>query len=351
MRIGVVCNKFSKSGGMETFAINLVEAIVQSGNTPVIFCKKVDISLPVYKHCEIHILPCHWLPNKLQLTIFDRLVRIARKRHPVDFMYGCCLSSSADIPFCGGTHIGFLKAMKKKPTWSDRTTIELEREQYTNCKMIVAHSKLMKNELINYYGVAENRIKVVYPFFQCPIRSEQDVSALRKKYNLPEDKVLFLFPSSSHKRKGFGLLQEVFSKSDRNICLIVAGRPIDGSYPNIQYVGYAKNIDELYHACDYSILASAYEPLGLVGPESVLNGTPTILSDACGCNEVINEAARRTFAAGNTESLATVINDVIDHPIRLSQPYSQYIESTLSKSWKEQVSILFRATISNSRSF
>lgn len=46
----------------------------------------------------------------------------------------------------------------------------------------------------------------------------------------------------SHKRKGFALLKEYFTTTPYDECLIVAGRPIDGEYKNIQYVGFVNEI-------------------------------------------------------------------------------------------------------------
>lgn len=54
----------------------------------------------------------------------------------------------------------------------------------------------------------------------------------------------------SHKRKGFALLKEYFTTTPYDECLIVAGRPIDGEYKNIQYVGFVNEMQEMYQACD-----------------------------------------------------------------------------------------------------
>ena len=50
----------------------------------------------------------------------------------------------------------------------------------------------------------------------------------------------------SHKRKGFALLKEYFTTTPYDECLIVAGRPIDGEYKNIQYVGFVNEMQEMY---------------------------------------------------------------------------------------------------------
>lgn len=62
-----------------------------------------------------------------------------------------------------------------------------------------------------------------------------------------------------------------------------------------------------YNAADYTILASSYEPFGLVGVESVLCGTPTIFADTMGCTEVLSQRACRRFSHSDPESLRSIL--------------------------------------------
>jgi glycosyltransferase involved in cell wall biosynthesis len=68
-----------------------------------------------------------------------------------------------------------------------------------------------------------------------------------------------------------------------------------------------KQIEECYQAADFTILASQYEPFGLVGVETVLCGTPAILSSRVGCSEVIAPRAKFTFTPGNVADLRAAI--------------------------------------------
>ena len=48
---------------------------------------------------------------------------------------------------------------------------------------------------------------------------------------------------------------------------------------NVVGLGFCTDMPELYRAADFTIMASLYEPFGLVGVESVLCGTRVVLSD------------------------------------------------------------------------
>ena len=74
--------------------------------------------------------------------------------------------------------------------------------------------------------------------------------------------------------------------NDPNIVLAVASRRAI-EHPRALNLGFRRDIEKCYAAADAAILASRYEPFGLVGVESVLCGTPALLSEACGEETVV----------------------------------------------------------------
>ena len=151
-----------------------------------------------------------------------------------------------------------------------------------------------------------------------------------------------MFPSSSHKRKGFPLLKDYFEKGNGEELLIVAGRPPKGECKTTLYVGYCNEMPLLYKACDYTILASSYEPFGMVGPESVANGTPVIFGENIGCCEIIDRKARVTFNVSDAESLASAISQLKASPLTLTPPYTQYLAKKSLASVREHVEEILR---------
>ncbi len=78
------------------------------------------------------------------------------------------------------------------------------------------------------------------------------------------------------RRKGLDLLVRTLGRSELPVLLAVAGRPVDVQAPNLRYLGYRSDIEDVYRAVDCTVMASRFEPFGLVGVESVLCGTPVI---------------------------------------------------------------------------
>lgn len=348
MRIGFFCYTFGKSGGMETYALNLIQAALELGHKPVVFCMKSDHKLGIRNACEVHEYRKYPLiPNKIAVYLFHRWLIKEAPKHKLDISIGCCTGGLPDVLACGGIKEGYLHAMNKKSMLLDKLIINIEKEAYSKAKVIVAHSMMMDRELQDYYKIAPEKIHVLYP----PEEIKQPTfklskKELRKKYDIKDSETVFLFPSSSHKRKGLDVIRDYFAKNKFGDILLVAGKPTKEE-GGIKSLGFCKNIQELYQLADYTVLASRYEPLGLVGPESILNGTPVIISKNCGCREVLSDKAISTFDPSTQGSFESLINKTKDNPIHITPPFSQYISPESLKTPKEHLEKIITLTQEN----
>ena len=119
--------------------------------------------------------------------------------------------------------------------------------------------------------------------------------------------MVLLFPSASgHERKGLPFILSCLNGLS-DIQLAVAGKPPKAQDPAIVGIGYQRDMSSAYNAADFTILASYYEPFGLVGVESVLCGTPVILADGIGCTEVLSRNACQTFSRNTPEELHSIL--------------------------------------------
>jgi glycosyltransferase involved in cell wall biosynthesis len=79
----------------------------------------------------------------------------------------------------------------------------------------------------------------------------------------------------------------------------------------VRELGYCREIEDLYRAADFTILASDYEPFGLVGIESILCGTPLVFADNIGCLEVVDPAANESFSRADPATLAGALERAV----------------------------------------
>ncbi|MFC0398507.1 glycosyltransferase family 4 protein [Paraburkholderia rhizosphaerae] len=314
MKIGLSSNALKHSGGLERYAMDLVRGFVAAGVTPAFFARRFDKSLPETSMVEAHRINVSFLPGKLRDGWFSRRLRAARRAAGVDVLIGCNRVDSSEIAICGGTHLGFLRATGKRHKRSDVRQIALERRQYDNAQLIVAHSQLMRDELRELYRVPESKIEVLYP----PVDDARfspvglaERAALRRKFGFADHEIVLLFPSSSHQRKGLSLIEAALDGVDGSLVLAVAGRAPESSHPRVRYIGYVKDIEDAYRAADFTILASKYEPFGLVGIESVMCGTPVIFPATLGCCAAIAPHAKHVFAPDDVADLRATLTRIV----------------------------------------
>lgn len=310
MRIAIACHRFGYGGGMERYAMDLVKGFRQVGIRPVVFARDFDTQLPEYHHIEPVRIAVWALPGKLRDHYVSSRLRDLKSLHGIDLLIGCSRTAVSDVAICGGTHIGHLAQSGRRPTPWDQWQIRLERAHYAHAHLVLAHSRMMADELHRYYGISGERIRVLYPPVDAETFHPVDEgrrAALRSELGIAPGTTAFLFPSTGHERKGYPLLEAWFRATDLPVSLLVAGRPVDSPSPRIRYIGYRKDIADCYRAADFTVLASRYEPFGLVGPESVLCGTPTVLPRSIGSTEALSDDACLSFDVDQPASLASAL--------------------------------------------
>ncbi|WP_175951175.1 glycosyltransferase family 4 protein [Burkholderia sp. BCC0405] len=314
MKLGISANALKHGGGLERYAMDLVRGLAARGLKPAFFARRFDEALPERRLVDAYRINVSFLPGKLRDTWFSWRLRGERRAAGVDVLIGCNRVESSEIAICGGTHRGFLGAIGRTPTWSDRMQIGLETRQYRQASVVVAHSPQMRTELRTLYEIDDVKISVLFPpvdgsrFAPCDAATR---AALRKRFGFADDEVVLLFPSGSHERKGLPLIEAALRDLDLPVVVAVAGRPPESASRQVRYIGYVKDMEAGYRAADFTILASKYEPFGLVGIESVMCGTPVIFSSNIGCCDAIAGHAKFLFEPGDVQSLRTALRRAV----------------------------------------
>lgn len=331
MNIAIATDNFKPSGGMERYVFDLVQGFLAKQITPSVFSMK--ISPEFAKLCPTHKIP-QFPISQLRYAVFNAILQ---KKLPKNHkLIATSLVDNADILFCGGNHLGFLKGTKRRATIKDKMTIKRGFSAYKSAKKIVAHSQKMADELVEFYGVEKDKIFTIYPpvdtekFYPMP---DEKRAKLRKKFGFNENENILLFPSGDHQRKGLPFILEAVKianlKLNYKMKIAVCGNK-KVQNDSVINLGFIKNMPDLYNAVDFSILASLYEPFGLVGVESILCGTKIIFANSCGCCEIIKDSDGLFFDKNNLESL---INSLIladkmksnnQHKINNPQEYIAY---------------------------
>ena len=295
MKIAIIHYRFIHHGGLETRLKNYVNYLASRGHELTVICAKYDPTITVDENVKIVQLQLGWVPKIFRMLYFNYQLGKFMRQHSFDFRLSLGRTSHQDAVLCPGNHLGYLKAIKKKTkNISDILQIYLDKEAFKKTSIILAASEMIKEELIQYYHVDQNKILVLYPplntnKFYPPNQTER--KNLRIKWNFKEGIHYFLFVSVGHQRKGISLLLEIFKKlKDEPVKLLIAGYPeVKTTLPHVQHLGFVKEMREIYIISDFLIHPSRYEPYGQIVAEALECNTPVIISKKVGAKEIVDK--------------------------------------------------------------
>lgn len=200
---------------------------------------------------------------------------------------------------------------------------------------VIVNSNYMKRELQSLFGLPFEKINVVPNGINVNMFSgiERDYE-FRRKYALDNEKII-LFMGRLVYEKGIQHLISAMPKilaGYHDAKLVIAGK---GGMTNelkaqvnsmgisnkVYFTGYmdSKQVCKMYKCADVSVFPSTYEPFGIVALEAMLSGTPVVVSDIGGLNEIVEhrENGMKSYA-GNPNSIADSILELLYNP-QLSQ--------------------------------
>jgi glycogen synthase len=182
----------------------------------------------------------------------------------------------------------------------------IEKTAYQSANGVIAVSKEMKSNVIELYGVDENKVKVIYngidPEFYQPTYDE----AILQKYGIDPKKPFMLFVGRITRQKGIPNLIQAIPKIDPNAQIVLCA----GAPDTLELAEECKNLIEkakekrdgiiwvqemvphtdlrvLYSHATVFATPSLYEPFGIINLEAMACGTPVVGSAVGGIPEII----------------------------------------------------------------
>ncbi len=182
--------------------------------------------------------------------------------------------------------------------------------RYRTARRVIAISQATRNDLIEYVGVAPDRVEVIYSgvdhdrFGTIAAKGEREALTERLGFGTP----FLLCLGASDVRKNLPLLVRAFGQSGvaRDLQLVFAG-PISarqrarleqavresGVQGRVLILGYVADalLTALYRHCLAYIFPSSYEGFGLPILEAMACGAPTLTSALSSLGEIAGQAA------------------------------------------------------------
>lgn len=311
-RLAIVRQKYRPDGGAERFVSRALEALDTQNLELNVITREWDG--PVKPEWHIHICnPMKWgrisrergfahaarkLWNNEQFDLVQSHERIP----------GCDLYRAGD-----GVHSRWLEQrFRILPTWQQkrllsdryhRYVVAAEKEMYLASELrgVICNSEMVKREIIEDFGVAEDKIRVIYNAIDSQRfqpSSEKTLVDLRQKWQLPEKASCLIFVGSGFERKGLSAAIQAVAPTDRH--LLVIGKDKDqqryqqiarelGCENRIHFFGVQQETLPFYQMADGLLLPTLYDPFPNVILEAMACGLPVITSTGCGGAEFIQQ--------------------------------------------------------------
>ena len=186
---------------------------------------------------------------------------------------------------------------------------EIEKKAMREADGIIAVSNFTKEKIIEHYGISPDKITVIHngvdeeDYTPLPARLEEIKEVAGQKIVLfagritiqkgPEyfvraaKKVLEYYPDVLFVVSGSGDMQQQMMNEVSSL----------GIGDKVIFTGWLRgdDLNALYQAADLYVMPSVSEPFGIIPLESIVNGTPVIVSKQTGVSEVLTHALKVDF--------------------------------------------------------
>jgi glycosyltransferase involved in cell wall biosynthesis len=182
------------------------------------------------------------------------------------------------------------------------------------------------------YGVSKDSVTIIPNGIDPEEFKDDEVDDFRAKYGLGSAPFI-LFMGRLDPAKGPDLLLRAFCNAREHLLsyhLVFAGPGLDESpelramvadyniRDRVHFLGYVGGLNKsrAYHAADLLVIPSRREAMSIVALEAGITGTPVLMTDQCGFNELA-EAGGGMVVAASVEGLEKGLVDMLGNPAAL----------------------------------
>lgn len=190
----------------------------------------------------------------------------------------------------------------------------MQYEVYKSSKGIFTMSKWLKDNLINYTGIEENKVHHVGAGINIDVKQIKHVDKNNNK---------ILFIGRDFYRKGGDLVYNAFKilreKYNSNAELFIIGPkslPYEELYEGVNFIGDvpSKDLSKYFNECDIFCMPSRFEAYGLVFIEALVYGLPCIARNEFAMKEFIQDGYNGLLIEEDDEDkLAIKMNQLLNN--------------------------------------
>ncbi|MBL7053189.1 MAG: glycosyltransferase family 4 protein [Candidatus Portnoybacteria bacterium] len=224
------------------------------------------------------------------------------------------------------------------------------RKETERADKIIAVSQSTKNDLVNFYGINQEKIKVIYSGvgeqFKI-LKDNQILNIIKNKYNLPNEFILY-FGTIEPRKNLIGLIKSFELIKNKDIKLVMAGAngwlyqdilntaKKSKRSNDIFFTGFVQEEDKpyLYNLAKVFVYPSFFEGFGFPPLEAMSCGVPIITSINSSIPEVVDNAGLMVNPK-NIDEIAWAIEMVLNDNSLRERLIKRGLKQSKKFSWKE----------------
>ncbi len=222
---------------------------------------------------------------------------------------GCLLKQLLQVPLVLTTH-----SLEPQRPWKEeqlgpgyRVSCWLEQTAYRNADGVVAVSGAMKEDVQKLYGVAPEKVRVIYNGIDPSLYTPSTDTSTLEKYGIDPEKPFLLFVGRITRQKGIIHLVRAIPFISPGVQIVLCagapdtpeiGREMERSVEQARKESGnpifwipeflpKKEIISLYSLASVFVCPSIYEPFGLINIEAMACATPVVGSAVGGIPEIV----------------------------------------------------------------
>ncbi len=243
------------------------------------------------------------LPSWLKVILFDRYVQKIAEREKDALIFSLERVSTVDIYRAGdGVHRAYLQSKGFSLNLLHLSYLWLEKRTFINAKLIIANSRMVKEQIIEHYNIDENKIRVIYNGIPIPenIDGESARERLKHEFGIDTDLPIILFVGSGFERKGVSEFLKILSavKTPFNAFVVGKEKRINryiqeaeklGVSDRVIFTGARSDVDIFYDASDIFLFPTKYEPFSNVVLEAMSRECVVFTTRQNGASEILDD--------------------------------------------------------------
>lgn len=199
----------------------------------------------------------------------------------------------------------------------DRAVSEMEASAAHLSDRCIAVSRGVRNEIVQFYGVPEDRVSVIYNWYDPENFEGHSRQSARAQLQLHPDAPYLLYIGHFKEHRGL-LLAEAMRRLPPEVTLLVvnpeADEAIEAEFGDrIRFFGYrtSEQLALLYAASDLQCFPTVYSGFGLVLVEGMACGCPPVVFNYSAMNEIVTPASGFLVEEATAEAYARGIRNAL----------------------------------------